>query len=126
MKLQFHQILSSLTYRFPIAQDSSTYTAFVIVDDDDVDYTISTFEQRSSLTVLELYAEIDVAGISFILIAPSIHSAAAFGNHYSADVGLSDEDEDYTRDLSLDENEDDDEGEIPNDDSSESKVELDL
>ena len=45
LKLQSHQTISSLTYRFPIARDSSTYTALEIVDDDDVDCMISTFEQ---------------------------------------------------------------------------------
>ena len=68
--------------------------------------------------MLELYAEIDVAG-------SSIHSVAAFGDHYSADVRLSDKDEDYIRDLSTGENEDDDENEIPDGDSSKFEAELD-
>ena len=116
LKLQSHQTISSLTYRFPIARDSSTYTALEIVDDDDVDCMISTFEQRSSLTVLELYAEIDVAGSSLMPIARGGHSVVAFDDE--------DEDEDYIRDLSSDENEND-ESEIPDGDSSESEAELD-
>ena len=54
LKIQSHQTISSLTYRFPIVRDSSTYTALEIVDDDDADCMISTFEQRSPLTVLEM------------------------------------------------------------------------
>ena len=86
---------------------------------------ISTFEQRSPLTVLELYAKIDVAGSSFLPVARSIHFAIACGDHYSANVYLSDKDEDYIRDISSDENEDDDEGKIPDGDSSESEAKLD-
>ena len=127
MKLQSHQIISSLTYKFPITRDNSryTYTALEIVDDDDVDCMISTFEQQLSLTVLELYAKIDVEGSSLRLTAPSIHFAVAFDNHFSGNVCSSDEDEDYVRNLTSDENEDDDGGEIPDSDSSESEAEFD-
>ena len=111
LKLQSHQTISSLTYKFLNARDSNTHTALEIVDDDDIDCMISTFEQRSPLTVHELYAKIDVVGSSFLSIAPSIHSTVAFGDCYSANVYLSDED--------------DDKGEIPDSDSSESEVELD-
>ena len=72
--------------------------------------------------MLKLYTEIDVTGSSLLPIAPSIHSGVASGNHFSADVCLSDEDEDYVRDLSSDESEDDDEGEIPDSDSSEAEM----
>ena len=126
LKLQSHQTISSLTYRFPISRESNTYTALEIVDDDDVDCMISTFEQRSPLTVLELYAEIDIAGSSLLPIAPSIRSGVASGGHFSADVCLSDEDEDYVRDLSSDESEDDDEGEILDSDSSEAEMDFQL
>ena len=64
--------------------------------------------------MLELYAEIDVAGSSLMPVARGGHSVVAFD----------DEDEDYIRDLSSDENEND-EGEIPDGDSSESEAELD-
>ena len=122
LNLQSYQTILSLTYRFPIGRDSSTYTTLEIVDDDNVDCMISTFEQQSPLTVLKLYVEIDVAGSSFMPIACFNHSAVAFDDRHNADVGLSDED--YIRDLSSDENEDN-EGEIPDGDSSESEAELD-
>ena len=72
--------------------------------------------------MLKLYTEIDVTGSSLLPIAPSIHSGVAYGDHFSADVCLSDEDEDYVRDLSSDESEDDDQGEIPDGDSSEAEM----
>ena len=58
-------------------------------------------------------------------VTPSIDSAIAFRNRYSPDVCLSDEDEDYIRDKLLDKNEDDDEGQIFYDNSSDSEAELD-
>ena len=126
LKLQSHETISSLTYRFPVARDNSIYTALEIVDDDDVDCMISTFEQRSSLTMLELYVEVAIAGSSLTPIGHFNHSAVPFADHHRANAPISDEDENenYIRDLLSEENEDD-EGEIPYGDSSESDAELD-
>ena len=75
LKLQSYQKILSLTYRFLIARYSSTYTTLKIIDDDDIDYMISTFGRRCPLMMLKLYAEIDIASSSFLPIDPSIHFA---------------------------------------------------
>ena len=100
LKLQSHQIISSLTYKSPIAQNSSTYIAVEIVDDDDVECMIDTFEQNSTVTLLELYVEIDVT-CSSSLLSPPIHSGAAFSSQCNVDTSLLNDDEDWLWDLSI-------------------------